>query len=177
MPFGWEPRARDFPRRNRIVAGLGLGLVVVEAATKSGSLISARLAGELGRQVFAVPGSPMDPRAKGTNALIKDGAILTTSAQDVLECLRPQLDGQQVSMSFDDGAPSARETQSGSRELSDNERSEIAAALGPTPVDMDDIISSTGLPAADVYLALLELELAGNLERHPGGMVSKPHTG
>ena len=88
MPFGWEPRARDFPRRNRLVAGLSLGLVVVEAAQRSGSLISARLAGELGRLVFAVPGSPLDPRAAGTNGLLKDGAILVTEARDVLEALR-----------------------------------------------------------------------------------------
>ena len=79
MPFGWEPRAKDFPRRNRIIAALSLGLVVVEAAERSGSLISARLAGELGRLVFAVPGSPLDPRAKGTNGLLKNGAIVTTS--------------------------------------------------------------------------------------------------
>ena len=85
MPFGWEPRAQDFPRRNRLIAGLSLGLVVVEAANRSGSLISARLAGEMGRLVFAVPGSPLDPRAAGSNGLLKDGAILVTEAGDVLE--------------------------------------------------------------------------------------------
>jgi DNA processing protein len=89
MPFGWEPRAKDFPRRNRIVAGLSLGLVVVEAAKRSGSLISARLAGEMGRLVFAVPGSPLDPRAAGTNGLVKDGAILVTEARDVMEQVAP----------------------------------------------------------------------------------------
>lgn len=89
MPFGWEPRAQDFPRRNRIVAGMALGLVVVEAAKRSGSLISARLAGEMGRLVFAVPGSPLDPRAAGTNSLLKDGAILVTEAADVMSALAP----------------------------------------------------------------------------------------
>src|SRR5690606_6431441 len=89
MPFGWEPRARDFPRRNRLIAGLGLGLVVVEAARRSGSLISARLAGEIGRLVFAVPGSPLDPRAAGTNGLLKDGAMLVMEARDVIDALAP----------------------------------------------------------------------------------------
>ena len=89
MPFGWEPRARDFPRRNRLIAGLSLGLVVVEAAKRSGSLISARLAGEMGRLVFAVPGSPLDPRAAGSNRLLKDGAILVTEASDVLDQIAP----------------------------------------------------------------------------------------
>lgn len=89
MPFGWDPRARDFPRRNRIIAALSLGLVVVEAAERSGSLISARLAGELGRLVFAVPGSPLDPRAKGTNGLLKNGAIVTTSTEDIITALTP----------------------------------------------------------------------------------------
>ena len=89
MPFGWEPRARDFPRRNRLIAGLSLGLVVIEAANRSGSLISARLAGEMGRLVFAVPGSPLDPRAAGSNRLLKDGAILVTEARDVLDQIAP----------------------------------------------------------------------------------------
>ena len=89
MPFGWQPRAQDFPRRNRLVAGLSFGLVVVEAATRSGSLITARMAGEMGRTVFAVPGSPLDPRAGGSNGLLKNGATLVTAAQDVLDVLRP----------------------------------------------------------------------------------------
>src|SRR5690606_26130373 len=89
MPFGWEPRSRDFPRRNRLVAGLGAGLIVVEAAQRSGSLISARLAAEMGRLVFAVPGSPLDPRAAGANGLLKDGATLVTETRDVLETLAP----------------------------------------------------------------------------------------
>lgn len=174
MPFGWEPRARDFPRRNRIIAGLGLGLVVVEAARKSGSLISARLAGELGRLVFSVPGSPLDPRAKGTNDLIKDGAILTTDADDILQALAPLADGPQGALNFAEpehgGDPPAAPVSS----VSENDRTRIAEALGPTPVDIDEIMRYTDLPPSEVYLVLLELDLAGKLERHPGGMVSKP---
>jgi DNA processing protein len=106
MPFGWEPRAKDFPRRNRIIAALSLGLVVVEAAERSGSLISARLAGELGRLVFAVPGSPLDPRAKGTNGLLKNGAIVTTCTQDIVSALTPLVERPV----FDDPAFLAPET-------------------------------------------------------------------
>ncbi|OHV76415.1 DNA-processing protein DprA [Rhizobium sp. LCM 4573] len=171
MPFGWEPRARDFPRRNRLIAGISLGVVVVEAAERSGSLITARLAGDFGRLVFAVPGSPLDPRCEGTNNLLKQGATVTTNSADVLEALAPlaQLDFF--------SAPSAEEPDSedGSDMLpppDDDARATIAAALGPTPVEIDDIIRHTGLPAASVYLVLLELDLAGRLHRHPGGMVS-----
>ncbi|MDF1777468.1 MAG: DNA-processing protein DprA [Rhizobiaceae bacterium] len=172
MPLGWEPRARDFPRRNRIIAGIGLGLVVVEAAKKSGSLISARMAGELGRLVFAVPGSPMDPRAKGTNDLIKDGAILTSEADDVITALAP-LAGParplgQLPLGLDEephrDAMGALPTHSN--------RQRLIEALGPTPVEIDDLVRHIGLPPADVYMVLLELDLAGRLERHPGGMVS-----
>jgi len=172
MPLGWEPRARDFPRRNRIIAGIGLGLVVVEAAKKSGSLISARMAGELGRLVFAVPGSPMDPRAKGTNDLIKDGAILTSEAEDVIAALAPMAGPAQplgqLPLGLDEephrDAMGALPTQSN--------RQRLIEALGPTPVEIDDLVRHIGLPPADVYMVLLELDLAGRLERHPGGMVS-----
>jgi DNA processing protein len=169
MPFGWEPRARDFPRRNRLIAGIALGLVVVEAATRSGSLITARLAGEFGRLVFAVPGSPLDPRCQGTNGLLKDGAMIVTSPEDVIEALAPlsQLD------LF--SAPMAEEPAGNEPGLSppdDSERARITDALGPAPVEVDDIIRHTGLPAPSVYLVLLELDIAGRLHRHPGGMVS-----
>lgn len=173
MPFGWEPRARDFPRRNRIVAGLGLGLVVVEAARKSGSLISARLAGELGRLVFAVPGSPLDPRAKGTNDLIKDGAILTTDADDILQALAPLTGGPQGELNFGEPARDSEPRTVSVPAASDNDRNRIVDALGPTPVEIDEIMRYTDLPPSEVYLILLELDLAGKLERHPGGMVSK----
>ncbi|MCY6380487.1 DNA-processing protein DprA [Hoeflea prorocentri] len=171
MPFGWEPRARDFPRRNRIIAGLGLGLIVVEAAKKSGSLISARIAGELGRLVFAVPGSPLDPRAKGTNDLIKDGAILTTEPQDVITALRP-LGGKGPPRV---AQPALWEDEPDSHtaiELSASQRTNISDAMGPAPVSIDDLARHTDVPQAQIYLALLELDLAGRLARHPGGLVS-----
>lgn len=171
MPFGWEPRARDFPRRNRLIAGVALGVVVIEAASRSGSLITARLAGDFGRLVFAVPGSPLDPRCHGTNGLLKDGAIVTTEAADILEALAPL-------SKIDLFSPvQAREpTQDEEKPLmlppDDAERSRIVDALGPTPVEVDDIIRHTELPASSVYLVLLELDIAGRLHRHAGGLVS-----
>ncbi len=172
MPLGWEPRARDFPRRNRLIAGISLGLVVVEAAKRSGSLISARLAGEFGRLVFAVPGSPLDPRAIGTNDLIKDGALLTSEPQDVIAALTPMAGmastpaqlplrlEEEDDVSTNDPSP----TQSG--------RQRVVQALGPSPVEIDDLVRLTQLPPAEIYMVLLELDLAGRLERHPGGLVS-----
>lgn len=168
MPFGWEPRARDFPRRNRLISGISLGVVVVEAAERSGSLITARMATDFGRLVFAVPGSPLDPRCHGTNGLLKQGAIVTTGSDDVIEALAPlsQLD------LF--AGPVVEEPEKTGDMLppNDDDRSMIVSALGPTPVDIDDIIRHTGLSASSVYLILLELDLAGRLHRHPGGMVS-----
>ncbi|MEM6461035.1 MAG: DNA-processing protein DprA [Pseudomonadota bacterium] len=171
MPFGWEPRARDFPRRNRIIAGVGLGLVVVEAARKSGSLISARIAGELGRLVFAVPGSPLDPRARGTNDLIRDGAILTAEPDDLLEALAP-LTGKDAR--FNQPMPSLEEEAVPAIDAKPSEeiRTHIATALGPAPAAVDDLVRHTGLPPSEVYMVLLELDLAGRLTRHPGGSVS-----
>jgi DNA processing protein len=167
MPVGWEPRARDFPRRNRVIAALGLGLVVVEAAKRSGSLISARFAGELGRLVFAVPGSPLDPRSEGTNGLIRNGATLITSAADVLEAVGPLI-GKPVN------AEDAEEPGTGSDYAppSDSERNRVIEALGPTPVAIDEIVAHTGLSVQQIFLILLELDLAGRLERHSGGRVS-----
>ncbi|WP_137133035.1 DNA-processing protein DprA [Rhizobium sp. FY34] len=171
MPFGWEPRARDFPRRNRLIAGIALGVVVVEAADRSGSLITARMASDFGRLVFAVPGSPLDPRCHGTNGLLKQGAIVTTGSADVLEALAPlsQLDlfHQPVVEEPADTRPPGDMAPP-----DDDDRATIASALGPTPVEIDDIIRHTGLAAATVYLVLLELDLAGRLHRHPGGLVS-----
>lgn len=168
MPFGWEPRAQDFPRRNRIVAGLSLGLVVVEAAERSGSLISARLAGEMGRLVFAVPGSPLDPRAAGTNGLLKDGAILVTASADIAGALAPLL-GQSYTP-----RPKLEEPPdfSGAPPPGDSDRERVIEALGATPVSVDEIIRHTGLHPAQVFMILLELDLAGRLERHSGGTVS-----
>ncbi|MCF6370026.1 DNA-processing protein DprA [Rhizobium halophilum] len=171
MPFGWEPRARDFPRRNRLIAGISLGVVVVEAAQRSGSLITARLAADFGRLVFAVPGSPLDPRCHGTNNLLKQGAIVTTGSDDVLEALAPLSD-----MESPAGSVIEEPEKSGSGDAfvppNEGERASIVSALGPTPVEVDDIIRHTGLSASAVYLVLLELDLAGRLHRHPGGLVS-----
>ncbi|MBT9368270.1 DNA-processing protein DprA [Rhizobium sp. CSW-27] len=171
MPFGWEPRARDFPRRNRLIAGISLGVVVVEAAERSGSLITARLAGDFGRLVFAVPGSPLDPRCQGTNGLLKQGATVTTSASDVIEALAPlsQLDLLEDRVIDEPGGERSPDLM---LPPDDSDRQRIASALGPTPVEIDDIIRHTALPAATVYLVLLELDLAGRLHRHVGGLVS-----
>ena len=167
MPLGWEPRARDFPRRNRLISGLSLAVVVIEAARRSGSLITARLALEQGREVFAVPGSPLDPRCEGTNSLIKQGAALVTEASDVVSVLQPIL-----------GAPatwSAREPERAppsAQEPNADERARIVALLGPTPVGIDDLVRLSASSPAIVRMVLLELEIAGRLERHGGSLVS-----
>ena len=170
MPFGWEPRARDFPRRNRLIAGISLGVAVVEAAFRSGSLITARMAGEFGRLVFAVPGSPLDPRCHGTNGLLKDGAMIVTSPEDVVEALAPLAQPDLFSL------PSAEEPKRESGRIvlppDETDRTLVIDALGPTPVEVDDIIRHTGLSASAVYLVLLELDMAGRLHRHAAGQVS-----
>jgi DNA processing protein len=167
MPFGYEPRGRDFPRRNRLISGLALGVVVIEAARKSGSLITARLALEQNREVFAVPGSPLDPRSEGTNALLKQGAVLVTEAEDVIAVLRP-IAGQDPLRPFEEPPPA----DAGSAEPSPDARARIIALLGPTPVATDDLIRLSGASAAVVQTTLLELELAGRLKRQPGGLVA-----
>ena len=166
QPPGVEPRARHFPYRNRIIAGLAQGTVVVEAAPKSGSLITARCAAEFGREVLAVPGSPLDPRAQGCNQLIREGATLIQNAEDVLEAIRPmsirpfrQRDERYASPA---AAPDA----------SEQERQAVLDLLSPTPVAVDEIVRQSQLPPATVQMVLLELELAGRLERHAGGKVS-----
>jgi DNA processing protein len=170
MPFGWEPRARDFPRRNRLISGLSLGVVIVEAAKRSGSLITARFALEQGREVFAVPGSPLDPRAEGTNGLIKQGATPVTETADIVAVLRPIIEKRE--------AP-AREPQSSAQgaageavEPAPDERARIVGLLGPAPVQMDDLIRLSNSSPAVVRMVLLELEIAGRLERHGGGLIS-----
>ncbi|GAO38604.1 DNA protecting protein DprA [Sphingomonas changbaiensis NBRC 104936] len=164
QPPGTEPLARHFPSRNRIIAGLSLGTVVVEAAPKSGSLITARIAAELGREVMAVPGSPLDPRAQGCNLLIRDGATLIQNAADVLEQIRP-IDARAVAQ------PIGGYESGPVEDASDAEREVVLDLLGPTAVPVDEIIRLSGLPSAVVQTALLELELAGRLERHAGGRV------
>ncbi len=207
MPLEWEPRGRDFPRRNRIVSGLALATVVVEAARRSGSLITARFASEQGREVFAVPGSPLDPRAEGANDLLREGATLCTRVEDVTSALAPlvaggarraDLFGEEAaslrtsgalwdeSDLFDDPGrvvPSAGTTQA-IDELSGNPDNDcavdsdlgatekIATLLGPAPVGVDELVRAARLPAPDVHMALLELEIAGRVERHGGNRVS-----
>ena len=167
MPPGTEPRARHFPYRNRIIAGLSDGTVVVEAAPRSGSLITARLAAEAGREVMAVPGSPLDPRAQGCNQLIRDGATLIQSAADVLETLRP-IGGGVASTR----APFDHEPPIDPVDADEGIRARVEELLGPSPVPVDEIVRLAEAPAGAVQLILLELELGGRLERHAGGKVS-----
>jgi DNA processing protein len=167
MPPGTEPRARHFPYRNRIIAGLAAGTVVIEAAPQSGSLITARLAAEAGREVMAVPGSPLDPRAQGCNQLIRDGATLIQTAADVLENLRT-LDGRLASPSprydHQPGAPAI--------DAEPNLRARIEGLLSPSPAPVDEIVRQSGVETGTIQLVLLELDLAGRLDRHAGGKVS-----
>ena len=207
MPLGWEPRARDFPRRNRIVAGLSLGVVVVEASRRSGSLITARFANEQGREVFAVPGSPLDARAEGTNDLIRQGATLCTSAEDVISALAPVRDGgrtpealgepmrpmpdaeplwEELDLSADFGEPedpaierrawrSFEETAAATATLPVEDGGVtryLASFLGPTPVQVDELVRASGLEPRVVQAALMELELGGEIVRHDGNRVA-----
>jgi DNA processing protein len=168
MPFGWEPRARDFPRRNRLISGLSLGVVIVEAAQRSGSLITARMALEQGREVFAVPGSPLDPRAEGTNGLLKQGATPVTEAADIVSVLQPI-------MGIDVPArePEPAEGNTGDyREPAADERARIIGLLSPAPVSIDDLVRLSQTSPRAVRMVLLEFEIAGRLERHGGGLVS-----
>ncbi len=168
QPPGTEPRAQNFPSRNRIIAGLAAGTLVMEAAPKSGSLITARLAGEFGREVLAVPGSPLDARSQGCNQLIRDGAVLAQSVEDVMELLCG-FDGVPRS-SFREEAGATFEH--GGQELAQAEPADVEALLSGAPVAVDELIRQSGAGAAAVQLALLELEIAGRLERHAGGRVS-----
>lgn len=168
MPFGWEARARDFPRRNRLVAGISLGVVIVEAAKRSGSLITARLALEQNREVFAVPGSPLDPRAEGGNALIRQGATLITSAADILDDLA-QARPQQSDL-FEGGDEA--DALIGAPDPTSDERSMLLDALSPTPIAIDTLVQTCGLPASTVQILLLELDLAGKIERSGGQLVA-----
>jgi len=165
-PIGYRAQARDFPRRNRLISGLSLGVIVVEAEMRSGSLITARLAGEQGREVFAVPGSPLDPRAAGCNDLLRQGATLCADADDVLRVLDalPRLrepSGPRYDPFVED--PSAE---------TDAVREKLAALLSATPVSRDDLVRLTGVPAPVVGAALVELELAGRVQLLPGGLAS-----
>ena len=165
QPPGTEPFARHFPSRNRIIAGLAHGTVVIEAAPKSGSLITARRAGDYGREVMAVPGSPLDPRAQGCNQLIREGATLIQTIDDVLEAVGP-IDRRMVR------EPSRAFVASPVAEPADRERRTLIDLLGPTPVTIDELVRQSGQDAAAVQLVLLELELAGRVERHAGAKIS-----
>lgn len=192
MPVDWEPRGRDFPRRNRIVSGLALGVVVVEAARGSGSLITARFAVEQNRQVFAVPGSPLDPRAEGANDLLKQGASICTGAEDVIIALEPVRSTDLAAMRETGGEPSeplwgehalygvdpesTPRTRPGDEfddasaapyrtgDEAEATRERIIALLGPSPITLDELARAAEASASAVRVALLELELAGRVE-------------
>ncbi|MEO0412063.1 MAG: DNA-processing protein DprA [Pseudomonadota bacterium] len=165
MPWGAQPTAHLFPRRNRIVSGLALGVIVVEAAKKSGSLITARLAGEQGRHVFAVPGNPLDPRASGGNHLIREGATLIRGAEDVLEGIGPMIGDVYVPNVPFRGAPTSAEPDDAARQA-------ILDALSTVPVHADEVMRSAQLTGDVFAAAVMELELAGRLERHAGGRLA-----
>lgn len=172
MPFHYEARARDFPRRNRLVSGISYGTIVIEAARRSGTLVTARFANEQGRQVFAVPGSPLDPRSEGTNSLLKTGAELCTSAQDVVSALEASID-EALHLNPRQGieAPTPDFTTQ-YEEPPENEREYFLSLLSTSPVDIDDICEMSGLPTRTVLIFVLELDLAGRLERHGERMIS-----
>ncbi|MEM8726092.1 MAG: DNA-processing protein DprA, partial [Pseudomonadota bacterium] len=172
QPPGTQPRGSHFPSRNRIIAGLAAGTLVVEAAPKSGSLITARLAGEAGREVMAIPGSPLDTRSLGCNQLIRDGAVLVQSPDEVAELLE----------SFE-GTPRSRfnlaETREeydfselGNETIGGGDTEKVIALLSTAPVAVDELTRQSGASMALVQMALLELEITGELERHSGGRVS-----
>jgi DNA processing protein len=194
MPMDWEPRGRDFPRRNRIVSGLSYGVVVIEAARRSGSLITARFALEQGREVFAVPGSPLDPRAEGTNDLIREGATLCAGVEHVTSVLEPLIaSGPRLDQSAEEPhhthgseelwdeldlpdivRPPVRPVvpEAGLDEEAGMGEADLIALLGPSPVAIDDLVRQSGFSIRNVQTALLELEIAGRLERHGGNAVS-----
>jgi len=170
MALGCEPQARHFPRRNRIISGMARGVVVVEAAQGSGSLITANFALEQGREIFAVPGSPLDPRASGANRLIRDGATLTESAADVMNGLRPIL-GRAFRETGEDNASALPDSASLEADA-DSVRKRVEELLGPAPVEIDELVRQTKVQPAAILTVILELELAGRLTRHPGNRVS-----
>lgn len=166
---GLSPRGQDFPRRNRIISGLSMGVVVVEAARRSGSKLTARFALEQGREVFAVPGHPLDPRAEGTNQLLKDGATLVTEAADVVATLAPMLEAPRLTPIV---APAKRPEPRLALDAPDGARRKLVEALGPAPVGIDVLARETALEIAFVRGLLVELDLAGRIERHAGERVS-----
>lgn len=185
QPPGFQPRGIDFPRRNRIISGLSLGVVVIEAARRSGSLITARRAADQGREVFAVPGHPLDPRAEGTNFLLKEGATFVTMPEDVVSALQPFGRRETTAtphqqLLWEEATPrslNAGPTHSGHphvqpTHIEHDERARITAALGPAPTNVDELARATGLPIRIVQVVVLELALAGRLEHHGYQLVS-----
>ncbi|MEO1543185.1 MAG: DNA-processing protein DprA [Pseudomonadota bacterium] len=202
MPCGFKPRGKDFPRRNRLISATSLGVLVVEAARRSGTLSTARMAGEQGRAVFAIPGNPLDPRAEGTNLLIKSGATLVTDASDIISALAPLTD--QTGGNFNEPAPIASfdapadlQAQPANSEIENGQTKPtsptpapsndlnarpsmtteeavkaVEQAIGPAPIEIDEIVRATQLPARQVRTIILELDLAGTIEHHGANMVS-----
>ncbi len=174
-PPSLQPRGKDFPRRNRLISGMSAGVVVVEAAQRSGSLITARFAGEQGREVFAVPGHPLDPRAAGTNRLLKDGACLIETAEDIISVLAPIVGRLMVPVPSPGGTvqePAEAKDAVRGDEFGDADRRRVIAALSYSPIDIDEVVRSTALPAGMVHVVLLELDLAGRLQRHGRQLIS-----
>jgi len=185
QPPGFTPRAQDFPRRNRLISGLSLGVIVVEAARRSGTLVTARFAAEQGREVFALPGHPLDPRAEGTNQLLKSGATLVTEPAEVLEALAAMRRQGPWPPGLIDGAASGFAVEAPTVEAPDpvssaprpgqgeGDRARVLSILGPAPVDIDEIARTTQLGAREVRILLLELDLAGEIDRHGAHLVSR----
>ena len=197
MPLGLSPRGRDFPRRNRLISGLSLAVVVVEAARRSGSLITARMANEQGREVFAVPGSPLDPRCEGTNDLLREGASIVTAVEDILGVLAPLAGEAERAPRLFHEAPSAEsealfeewdgERQAstalpgkayshdgeGEQEAPDSPEMRLLGLIAVDPVEIDLLARMIGLSARAVQAALVELEIAGSITRHPGNRVAR----
>jgi DNA processing protein len=182
---GTQPREKDFPRRNRIIAGLVYGVVIIEAAMRSGTLVTARYANELGREVFALPGHPLDPRAEGTNRLIKQGATLVTEPGEIVEIVRPIVGSPEFQEPASEPSftpqvapnqpqPSAHRAPSVPQQTlgSNDEMAAVLAALSPAPVPVDAVARATGLTVQRVQIALLELDLAGRIERQGLSLVA-----
>jgi DNA processing protein len=182
QPPGFTPRAKEFPRRNRLISGISLAVIVIEAARRSGTLVTARFAAEQGREVFAVPGHPLDPRAEGTNQLLKSGATIATEPRDVLDALAPQLANGRAGLAEAAEAPaglslasepSLSEPIAFDTLASDESRGRVLSALGPHPIDVDTVMRATALSAREVRAVLMELDLAGEIERHGFHLVSR----
>ncbi|MBU2587198.1 MAG: DNA-processing protein DprA [Alphaproteobacteria bacterium] len=173
QPPGTEPRGRHFPSRNRIIAGLALGTLVIEAAPQSGSLITARLAGEAGREVMAIPGSPLDARALGCNQLIREGAVLVQTPDEVVELLQSFTGAPRSRFRVSEGATDFDYAELAEAAWDAAGTDAIAALLSNAPVSVDELIRQSGSGAAAVHMALLELELAGDLAREAGGLVRR----